>query len=80
MLRRKNPLDKIKGRNYTGDADERLWLVAETNHGTNPMLSKSTGQTKLESNRNNQIERYIWDTHTTGHIIQTKCWTPKCFV
>ena len=32
MLWRNNFLDKIAGRNYTGDADERFWLVAETNH------------------------------------------------
>ena len=38
MLRRKNPLDKITRRIYTGDVNERLWLVAETNHGTNQEL------------------------------------------
>lgn len=35
MLRRKNPLDKITRSIYTGNADERFWLVAETNHRTN---------------------------------------------
>ena len=57
MLRRKNPLDKITRRNYTGDVDERFWLVAETNHGTNRELSKSPRHTKLESNRNYQMKK-----------------------
>ena len=35
MPRRKNSLDKNIWGNYTGDFNERLWLVAETNHGTN---------------------------------------------
>ena len=38
MPRRKNSLDKITGGNYTGDANERIWLVAKTNHGTNQVV------------------------------------------
>lgn len=38
MLRRKNSLDKITGGNYTGNANERFWLVAETNHEKNQIV------------------------------------------
>lgn len=41
MSWRNDSLDKITRRIYTGDVNERLWLVTETNHGTNRELSKS---------------------------------------
>jgi len=70
MSRRNDSLDKITRRNYTGDVDEILWLVAETNHGTNQDIWKCSWQTKLESNRNHQMKTPKIAIYIKGGMVE----------